>query len=128
MSTPYTHKQLTETEDAAAGFGIDDLQAVFFGAEAYDAEETGFSLHQIKPDKRQPFGHKHEQAEEVYVVIGGSGRVNLDGKVLELSRLDALRVAPGVTRAFEAGADGLELIAFGPRRKGDGEIIQGWWG
>ena len=44
-----------------------------------------------------------------------------------LGPMDALRVAPTVTRAFEAGPDGLELLAFGPRHKGDGETIQGWW-
>ncbi len=36
-------------------------------------------------------------------------------------------MAPKVTRAFEAGPDGLELLAFGPHHEGDGEIIQGWW-
>jgi hypothetical protein len=41
--------------------------------------------------------------------------------------LDALRVAPGVVRAFEAGPDGIELLAFGPRHAGDGEIIADWW-
>jgi hypothetical protein len=40
---------------------------------------------------------------------------------------DALRVAPGVIRAFEAGSDGVELLAFGPRHEGDGEVIQNWW-
>lgn len=30
-------------------------------------------------------------------------------------------------RAFEAGDAGLELVAFGPRHDGDGELVQGWW-
>ena len=76
---------------------------------------------------RQGFAHRHENAEEVYVVIGGSGRVKLDDDIVDLQRLDALRVAPTVTRQFEAGADGLEIIVFGAQHKGDGEIIPGWW-
>jgi hypothetical protein len=46
---------------------------------------------------------------------------------VELARLDALRVAPQVMRQFEAGPDGLELLAFGQRHKGDGEVVNGWW-
>ena len=42
-------------------------------------------------------------------------------------RLDAIRVAPGVIRAFEGGPEGIELLAFGPRHDGDGELIQDWW-
>jgi len=42
-------------------------------------------------------------------------------------RLDAVRVSPAVTRAFEAGPDGLEVLAFGPHHEGDGELIPGWW-
>jgi mannose-6-phosphate isomerase-like protein (cupin superfamily) len=73
------------------------------------------------------FGHRHDQAEEVYVVLSGSGRVKLDDDIEEIAAMDAIRVAPAVTRAFEAGPEGLQLLAFGPRRRGDGEVIQGWW-
>lgn len=127
MADRYTLKKLTEVDDSAAGFGIGEIQEVRFATEALAAQDTGFSLHSLNPGKRQPFGHKHENAEEVYVVIGGSGRVKVDDEVLELERLDALRLAPGATRAFEAGPDGLEVLAFGARHEGDGEVIQGWW-
>ena len=29
-----------------------------------------------------------------------------------------------LTRAFEAGPEGLELLVFGPRHEGDAEIVQ----
>jgi hypothetical protein len=30
--------------------------------------------------------------------------------------------------ALEAGDDGLEVLAFGPRRPDDrGEMVEGWW-
>ena len=41
--------------------------------------------------------------------------------------LDAIRVAPTVTRAFEAGPEGMALLAFGPRHEGDGEIQPDFW-
>jgi len=36
-------------------------------------------------------------------------------------------VSPGVTRAFEAGPDGLEVLIFGPHVQGDGELVDGHW-
>jgi hypothetical protein len=56
-----------------------------------------------------------------------SHTVSLDEEVVELQKLDAIRVAPEVTRAFEAGPGGLDLIVFGPRCDGDGEVLVGWW-
>ena len=119
----YTIKNLSEVEDSAPKFGFGERQEAHFAQGALDAEDTGLSFHRVKPGKRQGFGHVHENAEEVYVVIGGTGRINLDGEVVELQRLDAIRVAPAVARAFEAGPDGLELLAFGPHHEGDGELI-----
>ena len=60
-------------------------------------------------------------------MLSGSGRVKLDDEIVEIDKLDAIRVAPGVTRAFEGGDGGLELLAFGPRHEGEGEVVQGWW-
>ncbi len=36
-------------------------------------------------------------------------------------------MAPNVARAFEAGPEGLELLAFGPRHDGDAELVQDFW-
>jgi len=128
MPAPYTFVNLNDVKDSATSFGLADVQEARFAKDALEAEHTGVSHFRLKPEKRQPFGHKHDDAEEVYVVLSGSGRVKLDEETLDISRLDAIRVAPGVTRAFEAGPDGLEVLACGARHDGDGEVIQGWWG
>jgi mannose-6-phosphate isomerase-like protein (cupin superfamily) len=128
MPTSYTLKKLTDVEDSAARFGFDELQEARFANEELGAEDTGVSYHRVKPGKRQGFGHRHENAEEVYVVLSGSGRVKLDDDIVDLEPLDALRVVPGVMRQFEAGPDGLDVLAFGPRHKGDVEMVPGWWG
>ena len=127
MSTPYTHTRLTDVKDSAPEFGLDAFQETRFAGEDVDARDTGFTLQRIRPNARPPFAHRHEAAEEVYVVIAGSGRMKLDDDVVSIERLDAIRVAPSVTRAFEAGPDGLEVLAFGPHHEGDGEIVPGWW-
>ncbi len=127
MAAPYTHKKLTDIKDSAPDAGMGEIQEARFAKNDLDAEHTGVSHHRLAAGKRQPFGHKHEDAEEVYVVIAGSGRINMDGDIVEVEALDAIRVSPSVTRAFEAGPEGLEVLAFGPRHDGDGEVIQGWW-
>jgi mannose-6-phosphate isomerase-like protein (cupin superfamily) len=127
MPTAYTHKKLEDVKDSAPEFGLDEGMEARFAKNDLDAEQTGVSHHRLGAGKRQPFGHRHEDAEEVYVVITGSGRVKLDDEIVEIETLDAIRVSPGVTRAFEAGSDGLEVLAVGPRRDGDGEVIPGWW-
>ncbi|MDQ6811821.1 MAG: cupin domain-containing protein [Actinomycetota bacterium] len=127
MSTQYTLKKLADVADSAPGGGFGEIQEARFANGELEVERTGLCYQRIKPDKRQAFGHKHENAEEVYVVLSGSGRAKLDDELVPLQALDALRVAPGVTRAFEAGPEGLEMLAFGARHEGDGQLIPGWW-
>ena len=49
-------------------------------------------------------------------MVSGSGRIKLDDEVVDLQQWDVIRVAPDVVRAFEGGANGLELIAVGSDR------------
>jgi mannose-6-phosphate isomerase-like protein (cupin superfamily) len=67
------------------------------------------------------------RAEEIYVILSGRGRVKLNDRMLEVQPLDAIRVAPRTARAFEAGPDGLESLAFGPHHPGDGEPVEDSW-
>ena len=127
MPEPYTHKKLTDVKDSAPEFGIGEVQEARFAKGELEAERTGVSYFDVKPNQRSPFGHKHDEAEEVYVVIAGSGRMKLDDEIIEVEELDAIRVAPEVVRAFESGPDGIRVLAMGARHDGDGEIIPGWW-
>ena len=127
MPAPFTLKNLAEVNDSATKFGYAEVQEARFAKDELEAEQTGVSYQRLKPGKRQAFAHRHERAEEVYVVLRGSGQAKLDDQLVELRTLDAIRVAPGVTRAFQAGRDGLELLAFGPRHDGDGDVLPGWW-
>jgi mannose-6-phosphate isomerase-like protein (cupin superfamily) len=123
----YRLKNLREVEDAAAKHGFSETQEARFPREDLGAETTGLAYLVLRPNRKQPFAHRHEQAEEIYVVLSGSGQVKLDDEVVELDTMDAIRVAPRVTRAFQAGDDGLELLAFGPRHAGDAEMVKDFW-
>jgi quercetin dioxygenase-like cupin family protein len=100
-----------------------------FARKHLDSRELGVSYWRYAPGYRSRMGHHHREQEEAYVVIAGSGRIKLDDDVRELRERDVIRVAPEVVRAFEAGADGLEIIAVGSSRpeEGDGVLVADWW-
>jgi uncharacterized cupin superfamily protein len=123
----YAKKNLREVEDAAVKHGFSETQIARFAGGDLGCERIGLALEGVKPGRRQAFGHRHEEDEEVYVVIDGSGRMRLGEDLIEVGPLDAIRVAPGVWRSFEAGPDGLQMIAFGTHTDGDGEIDPGFW-
>ena len=123
----YTLKNLRESEDFALKHGFSDTQEARFPRHDLDAEATGLALIAVKPGKRQPFAHRHKNAEEIYVVLSGGGKLRLDDEILEVGPMDAIRISPGHTRALEAGPDGLELLAFGPHHDDDAEPVPGFW-
>ena len=127
MPEPFTKLNLDAVDDAAPANGFGDRWEARVARQALAAERTGVSFFRLLPGKRSPFTHRHTDAEEVYVVLGGSGRVKLDGELLDVGPLDCIRVAPTTARAFEAWPDGLEFLAFGAHHPGDGEPVQDPW-
>lgn len=126
----YTHLNLKDdVEDSATKFGLSPALEIRFAREPLGLENSGVSYLRLAPGERVPFGHTHKEQEEVYVVVGGAGRVKLDDEILELRRWDALRIAPATTRNVEAGPDGIELLLFGAPNAGlgDAETTEGWW-
>jgi mannose-6-phosphate isomerase-like protein (cupin superfamily) len=126
----YSIVNIREHENIAPQFGMPDEMEARFPKRALSCEIGAVGLETLGPNFRTPFGHRHKEQEELYVVVSGSGRVKLDDEIVELSQWDAIRVAPSVARSFEGGPEGLELIAIGNDRPegGDGEMIPDHWG
>ncbi|MCW2958726.1 MAG: cupin protein [Solirubrobacterales bacterium] len=123
----FTLKNLADVEDAAAKHGMGDGFSARFAREDLGCVQTGFSLQELGPGKSTPFGHRHDAAEEVYVVLDGAGDMLLDDLVVPVERMDAVRVSPGVLRAFRAGDAGLSYIVFGPHHEKDGATTPVQW-
>ena len=125
----YTHLNLKEVEDQAPKFGLSPDLEFRMGRVPLDMEQAGLSYMRVAPNYRIPFGHNHKNQEEVYVVVAGGGRVKVGDEVRELKQWDAVRVHKDTMRGFEAGADGLEIIAIGAPNTGpgDADMEQGWW-
>jgi mannose-6-phosphate isomerase-like protein (cupin superfamily) len=88
---------------------------------ALRSQELGVSRFTYEPGARMPYGHRHREQEEAYVVVAGSGRAKLDDEIVDLEVWDVLRVAPAVMRSFDAGPEGLDLICIGGRKPGGGD-------
>jgi quercetin dioxygenase-like cupin family protein len=115
--TDYAIVNLLDVEDSSGG-RLEGLEARF-SRKHLGSRDLGVSLFRYAPSTRNPMGHSHREQEEAYVVVSGSGRVRLDDEVRDVRMWDVIRVAPEVVRAFEAGPDGLDVIAVGgPKPEG----------
>jgi len=126
----YTKVNLREdVDDQGPNFGLEGKLESRMARVPLEMEHSGVSYLRIKPGYRLPFAHRHKTQEEIYVVIGGSATAKLDDDVIELGLLDAVRVHKDTVRGFEAGPDGVEIIAIGAPNTGpgDAEVVQDWW-
>jgi quercetin dioxygenase-like cupin family protein len=96
-----------------------------FGRKHLDSRDLGVSLFRYAANLRSPMAHSHREQEEAYLIVAGSGQVLLDGEVHPLRQWDVVRVAPEVVRAFEAGPDGLDVIAIGGPKPEEGDGVMG---
>jgi mannose-6-phosphate isomerase-like protein (cupin superfamily) len=125
----YTIKNIKDIEDQAPKFGLSPGLEARFARDSLELGEFGLSYQRLGPNFRMPFGHKHKQQEEVYVLLRGSARLKLDDEIVDLKQWDLIRIPKEVTRNFEAGPDGVELLAIGAPNTGlqDAEQLPGWW-
>lgn len=124
---PYTVVNLKEVDDMAVRFGMSPNLESRFARKPLELENSGVTYFRLAPGFRMPFGHTHEQQEELYLIVTGSVRMKLDEEIVELGAWDAIRVSPEVARASEAGPNGAEIVAFGAPPAKDSEILQDFW-
>lgn len=128
--TDYTRINLKQdVEDMAASHGLSPGLESRFAREPLGLEKSGVGYFKIAPNFRTPFGHRHGEQEEVYVVVDGSARIKLDDEIVDLAEWDMIRVPGPVTRCLEGGPDGCEVVVLGApnTHNKDAEIIPGWW-
>jgi uncharacterized cupin superfamily protein len=122
----YAVKNLMEFDDLAAD---NPEREIRFSRKYLDSTELGVTYQRYAPNPVATDGHSHEVQEEAYVVIDGSGVAKLDDERVALKQWDVVRVAPEVVRAFDAGPDGLVMIAVGGNKPegGDGSMVEDRW-
>jgi quercetin dioxygenase-like cupin family protein len=116
----FSVKNLMDIDDLFEGPEIEAR----FSRKYLDSEHLGISHFRYAPGFVSADGHSHKVQEEAYVVLAGSGRIKLDDEAIELRRWDIVRVAPEVVRGFEAGPDGLEILAVGSDKPEGGDGVR----
>jgi len=104
----YTARRIDEME---AGFGGGFVKArAELGVTAF-----GMQVIQLPPDYGDYPEHDHAESgqEEVFLAIGGSGWIDVEGERIDLDRKTFVRVGPGARRKVYAGPEGLRLLAIG---------------
>jgi mannose-6-phosphate isomerase-like protein (cupin superfamily) len=127
MSTQHKTMNLDDAEDMAPKYGMAEMGSARFLRKNLGAEGIGMANYRLNAGHRLAFGHRHGECEEIYVVLAGSGRFKIEDEIVEVAARDVVYCPPAAMRGWEAGPDGLELLAFGDHVEGDGEMKQGWW-
>ena len=118
---------IDDVEDMALKYGQDGMQSRF-ARRPLALEQQGLSLFRFDPGFRLPFGHRHAEQEEDYLLLSGSARMRLEDELVELAPYDAVRVPPETWRGIEAGPDGAEFLVTGaPHAENDTEMDREWW-
>jgi quercetin dioxygenase-like cupin family protein len=122
----YTKVNFADVKDLAPDFGRAEIGEARFARTVLGAERIGVTNYVMHPGRRVGFGHRHGEVEEVYVVLSGSGRFKIDDEVFAIGRKDVVYCRPEAMREWEAGPDGLDMLAFGGHAN-DGDMTPGWW-
>ena len=91
-----SHYQFTHVDLSASRVELHDTLALTGAEISYNQLPAGASV---------PFVHKHNQNEEIYVVLDGEGKLYLDGEERPLQAGDCFRVDPAVERCISATED-----------------------
>ncbi|MBW3082920.1 cupin domain-containing protein [Bifidobacterium phasiani] len=63
------------------------------------------SVNNLPAGASVPFVHHHRKNEEIYGILAGKGRLEIDGESVDLAAGDWIRIAPAGRRRFFAADD-----------------------
>lgn len=99
---------------------IDDMEAVVFGSfkrarATLGVESFGMQVIDMPPNAEQYPEHDHADSgqEEVFVVLRGSGEIEIDGERVAIDPDIMVRVGPAPKRKIWPGPDGMRVLALG---------------
>ena len=98
---------------------IDDMEATFSGALRKARAELGvttfgMAIEDFPPDFAgyPEHNHDHDGQEEVYVVLSGSGWMEVDGEEFAIDPETMVRVGSSAKRAVMVGPEGMRLLVL----------------
>jgi uncharacterized cupin superfamily protein len=83
-----------------------------------DGRKLGMSRIEVLPGAQSTPAHEHTAEEELFYVLGGAGLWWQDGRTTAIGEGDVVFAEPGAgAHTVIAGDDGIDVLAFGPRRE-----------
>ncbi len=121
-----------DVDDSAEQHGLAPELEARFASLPLELEKSAVSYQRFAPKHRLTFGNRHQDQEELYLLVSGTASLKLDDEIVEIEQWDAIRIPPETMRCIEAGPDGCELIAFGAPHVGPppGDVTgmkPDWW-
>lgn len=100
---------------------IDELDAAFGGAfkrvrAELGVQAFGVQVVDLPPNSGELYpehDHLHDGQEEVYVLLRGSGEMQLADETVRFDRGTVIRVGPSTRRRIRSGPDGIRVLAIG---------------
>jgi mannose-6-phosphate isomerase-like protein (cupin superfamily) len=99
---------------------IDEMEAAFLGGfkrarAELGVESFGMQVLDMPPNLDAYPEHDHAESgqEEVFVVLRGSGDLEVDGERIRIDPDTIVRVGPNARRKFWPGDEGLRVLALG---------------
>ncbi|HEY2056347.1 MAG TPA: hypothetical protein VGH14_20650 [Solirubrobacterales bacterium] len=99
---------------------IDDMDAALFGGfkrarAELGVESFGMQVIDLPPsfDRYPNHDHTHDDQEEVFLALRGSGELEVDGERMPLDQDHMARVGPAAKRKVWPGPDGVRLLILG---------------
>ena len=79
------------------------------------AQSFGLAFIELEPNADNHPYHDHASAgqEEVFIVMRGSGEMEVDGERFPIDPETVVRVGPDARRRIHPGAEGMRLVAIG---------------
>lgn len=100
---------------------IEDMEHAFGGAfvrarASLGVTAFGMQVIQLPPDSGEispEHDHRHDGQEEVYLLLEGSGEIDVAGERIDLGDGTFVRVGPGERRRLRSGPHGARVLAIG---------------
>lgn len=101
----------TETTDLTAELGLSSMRA---------------RVWHLEPGNTRKALHRHEEQEELYVLLEGPGRIRIDDETLEVTPGAALRLPPETPRRIFNDTDrpAVWLVVGAPPVEHDGQPVE----
>ena len=87
---------------------LSDVTDKLFEKEKLGLTGMEISINNLAANEGNPFVHTHQQNEELYIVIKGSGVFYADGEEFGVQEGSLIRVEPEAERAIAAGGQGID--------------------